>query len=823
MKAETADTDVVLSDAVFEKAAAAEAEPVPADSAGPVIDDAETSAEPGFSLRGGDPELIGRYRVLRLLGEGGMGSVFLGESPEGRRVAVKVIRSDYARVPEFRTRFGRETAHVRRVAKFCTAEVVDADPDANLPYLVTEFIPGPTLGEAVAADGPLAESDLERLGVSMAAALTAIHAAGIAHRDLKPSNVLLGPSGPRVIDFGIASTLGATTMVSQDVTRIGTPAYMAPEQIRGGKVGAAADIFAWAGVMLYAATGRPPFGEAEPIALLYRVIHDDPDLTGVPDGIVELVRQAFRKNPDERPTATGLLLRLLGDAEPIADQRSAVARALDGWHAGAAGVGVGVGVGQSMGGSGDTAMAVGAGSAAAAPGGIRLTKPATGPGTARRAVSADAPAGVGTGATLSDYPTLVAGSAPSGASGAAAPYDDPAGDLSGLEPVVALPGGGEPPSLTRRRGSRVLPRRGAAQRSADRSKRLAPAIVALVAMVALAGITVPLALRASDRDTYLTSDGQDVTNGATVDAPSGKDRNAGGDGGTTGGGDVSSPGGVDAIGAAGRGPVRTGQSRPAGGTTSGRGGAPSSGGSAGQSDGSDQSNDSGQSNGVQPGGGTGNTGGTSTAPQGDAPTLQPPGTPGMRVVSVSGGVQVTITAPTSGGAPTTYVITADPGGTKSLPSPGTVTIQVDGCARSTVSARASNAAGTSPTATAAALGCVTPSAPSNVTVRADSYKSYTARWSPAARTGGTGVVVDYVVRIYLSHSMSSWVSEIIMTGTSYTFEYNAGNVLNKVTIATRNPAGQSAEVTAYREPSPDPSTTPPDPSTSAPAPSTSKT
>ncbi|OHV32066.1 MULTISPECIES: serine/threonine-protein kinase [Pseudofrankia] len=205
---------------------------------------AGAAAEPGFPLRGGDPRLIGRYRVLRLLGEGGMGSVFLAESPEGRRVAVKVIRSDYARVPEFRARFGRETTHVRRVAKFCTAEVVDADPDAELPYLVTEFIPGPTLGEAVAAGGPLAEGDLERLGVGMASALTAIHAVGIAHRDLKPSNVLLGASGPRVIDFGIASALGATTMVSQDVTRIGTPAYMAPEQIRGGNVGAAADIFA---------------------------------------------------------------------------------------------------------------------------------------------------------------------------------------------------------------------------------------------------------------------------------------------------------------------------------------------------------------------------------------------------------------------------------------------------------------------------------------------------------------------------------------------------------------------------------------------------
>ncbi len=523
--------------------------------------------------------------------------------------------------------------------------------------------------------------------------------------------------------------------------------------------------------------------------MLYRVIHDEPDLTGVPDGIVELVREAFHKNPDERPTATGLLLRLLGDAEPMADQYPAIVRALGGWRAGAAGV---------------DAAGVDASSPAAAPGGIRLTKSATGPRTARQVV----PAGTGTGTDVSDHPTLFAGSTSSGASGrsgAVASGDDPAGELSGLEPVVAPPGGGRSPSLPGRRGSRILPGLGAARR-ADRSKRLAPAIVALVAMVALAGVTVPLALRASDRGTYLTSDGQGLTGGATVEAPPGKGRNVRDDGETTGGGDVPSPGGANAIGAAGRGPVRSGQSRPAGGTTSGQGGASPSNGGAGQSAGPGQSADSGQSNGsgqaggVQPGGG-GNTGG---GHEGDSPALHVPGTPGMRVVSVSGGVQVTITAPSDGGTPSTYVVTADPGGTKSLSSPGTVTIQVDGCARTTVRASASNAAGTSPAATSTALGCVQPSVPRDVTVTkvspsgSDPTGDNLVTWASPAETGGAGVVVDYIVRVYMSANNTISVNTYTVTGSNYRRTNSAGrDPYFKITVAARNPAGQSAEVIGY--------------------------
>ncbi|MCM3920373.1 protein kinase [Frankia sp. AiPs1] len=290
--------------------------------------------QPGSPLRAADPTVIGDFRVLRLLGEGGMGTVYLGESSTGRPVAIKVIRPEYANVTEFRERFRRETTHARQVAGFCTAEVLDACPDAEFPYLVTEFVPGPTLGAAVTAGGPLSPADLERLGIGMASALTAIHAAGIAHFDLTPSNVLLHPAGPRVIDFGIANALGAALPVDDDATWIGTPGYMAPEQAHSDRVGAAADVFAWAGVLVFAATGRPPFGDGAPDVVVHRTLHEEPDLSGLsglPAGMIGLVRRALRKDPDARPTAGEVLLGLLGGTE--ADAAPAVARALDGWRA----------------------------------------------------------------------------------------------------------------------------------------------------------------------------------------------------------------------------------------------------------------------------------------------------------------------------------------------------------------------------------------------------------------------------------------------------------------------------------------------------------
>jgi len=297
--------------------------------------------EPGFPRRPKDPAFVGDYRVLRLLGEGGMGTVYLGESVDGRRVAVKVIQSEYARDPEFRERFRAETAHARQVEEAYTAAVLDADPDAALPYLVTEYVPGPTLRAAVNAGGPLGTGDLARLAVGMAAALTAIHGAGIAHHDLKPGNVLLGPSGPRVIDFGIAGGFGGPgrngqaadqagasshqhgrggrgrgrgrRAQAQEATQVGTPGYMAPEQARGDEAGPAADVFAWAAVMTFAASGVPPFGEGSPEELLRRVTLDTPDLGALPDELVPLVQAAFSKQPRDRPSAGDLLLMLMGE------------------------------------------------------------------------------------------------------------------------------------------------------------------------------------------------------------------------------------------------------------------------------------------------------------------------------------------------------------------------------------------------------------------------------------------------------------------------------------------------------------------------------
>ncbi|WP_322754695.1 serine/threonine-protein kinase [Frankia sp. Cas3] len=270
------------------------------------------SATPPAALAPSDPASLGRYVLLGRLGEGGMGTVYLGRAPDDRLVAVKVIRAELARVPEFRARFRREAAVAQRVARFCTAEVLDVvDPADGAPYLVTEYIDGPTLTQAVARGGPLTSADLERVAVSVAAALTAIHAAGLIHRDLKPSNVLLSPLGPRVIDFGIARAVDAETIISKDLHVVGTPAFMAPEQAIGDPVTAAADIFSWGGLVTFAGTGSYPFGEGPTHAQLYRVVHHEPNLDGLPDMLRDVVEAAMHKAPNARPSAQELLIRLV--------------------------------------------------------------------------------------------------------------------------------------------------------------------------------------------------------------------------------------------------------------------------------------------------------------------------------------------------------------------------------------------------------------------------------------------------------------------------------------------------------------------------------
>ncbi|MFG3436029.1 protein kinase [Nonomuraea sp. NPDC047897] len=256
--------------------------------------------------------IVGGYTLRRVLGRGGMGVVHLATTPTGGLAAVKVIHPELARDPAFRRRFEREVAAARRVARFCTAPVLDAGIDGDTAYLVTEYVKGPDLAQAVREQGPLAGSNLDALAVGIATALSAIHGAGVIHRDLKPSNVLLSPLGPRVIDFGIAQLVeaGPAGQVSQVV--LGTPAFMAPEQVRGEPLTPAADVYAWGGVMVFAGTGRLPFGGGSPAEVLYRIVNEGPSLDGLDEGMRDLVERAMAKEPGLRPSAERLLAALVG-------------------------------------------------------------------------------------------------------------------------------------------------------------------------------------------------------------------------------------------------------------------------------------------------------------------------------------------------------------------------------------------------------------------------------------------------------------------------------------------------------------------------------
>ncbi|GAA4584170.1 hypothetical protein GCM10023194_23400 [Planotetraspora phitsanulokensis] len=242
-----------------------------------------------------------------------MGIVYLAHDAAGRPVAVKVMRPELAAQEEFRRRFRKEAEAAKRVARFCTAPLLDAGLEDDQAYLVTEYVEGPDLSSVVEAQGPMSGSNLDALAVGVATALTAIHRAGVVHRDLKPSNILLAPVGPRVIDFGIAQL--ADTLAEQTGTVIGTPSYMSPEQARGELVTAAADVFAWGCVVGYAGTGRSPFGRGTTPEVLFRVAHHVPDLRGLDERLRPLVEGALDKDPERRPTAQELLDRLLGREE----------------------------------------------------------------------------------------------------------------------------------------------------------------------------------------------------------------------------------------------------------------------------------------------------------------------------------------------------------------------------------------------------------------------------------------------------------------------------------------------------------------------------
>ncbi|MFE9045164.1 protein kinase [Streptomyces sp. NPDC007818] len=262
-----------------------------------------------------DPASIGPYRLSARLGEGGMGQVFLAVSRSGRRLAVKVIRPQIAADPGFRERFRREVAAARTVGGFWTAPIVDADPEGAVPWVASDYIDAPDLAALVRDRGALPEPALRSLAAGLAEALEAVHRAGLVHRDLKPSNILVTGTGPRVIDFGISKAVEGATALTDTGLVVGTPGYMSPEQATGAPVGPPSDIFALGTVLVYAATGRAPFGEGAAPALLYRVVHDRPALGGVPGSLRALVAACLEKAPERRPSASQVL-DLLSPATP---------------------------------------------------------------------------------------------------------------------------------------------------------------------------------------------------------------------------------------------------------------------------------------------------------------------------------------------------------------------------------------------------------------------------------------------------------------------------------------------------------------------------
>ncbi|MFG1961317.1 serine/threonine-protein kinase [Nonomuraea sp. NPDC049028] len=252
-----------------------------------------------------DPASLGAYRLAGRLGKGGQGVVYLAHSRDGEAVAIKLLSTGDE---ETRARLARELDALESIASFCTARVLDASIDGPRPYVVSEFVEGLSLAERARERGPLRGGELERLVVGTATALAAIHAAGIVHRDFKPANVLLGPDGPRVVDFGIARAEGAATLTSG---LIGTPAYLSPEQIAGSPASPASDVFAWAATMVFAATGRSPFGADTVPAVLHRVLHADPDLSELPPRLRGLMASCLAKDPAHRPTARDLMVSLV--------------------------------------------------------------------------------------------------------------------------------------------------------------------------------------------------------------------------------------------------------------------------------------------------------------------------------------------------------------------------------------------------------------------------------------------------------------------------------------------------------------------------------
>ncbi|NJP89936.1 protein kinase [Nonomuraea sp. FMUSA5-5] len=433
-------------------------------------------------LRDGDPSQVGPYTLLARLGEGGMGVVYLARDPAGTRVAVKLLHARMDAHPDFRRRFAREVAAAKRVARFCTAPVLDADVDGRLAYLVTEYVEGPSLKQHVTTYGPLRGSALDGLAASMAMALRAIHGAGVVHRDLKPSNVLLSQVGPKVIDFGIAWLADADL----SSTVLGTPAYMSPEQISGGPVGPASDIFSWGCTVAFAAAGTPPFGSGTIPTLLLRIVNDPPTLTGLPGPLHDLVLAALHKNPTARPTAQALMDHL--SVGPT-DGAGAPVIGTTGGGKGPSGDTDPSGTGPSSTGAGGTAGTPGTGPSNDEGAGNAST---TGASVARASDASTA----GTSARIagtSDATTAGTGIAGTGGGAKGAGL---AGTGGGGGGGVDVPSASAPPGAGAARGGTA---EGGATGTAVNRRKVLTAMAALV--VAVAGVSVALALRGDGKTT----------------------------------------------------------------------------------------------------------------------------------------------------------------------------------------------------------------------------------------------------------------------------------------------------------------------------------
>ncbi|MCX5376595.1 serine/threonine-protein kinase [Streptomyces sp. NBC_00091] len=382
-------------------------------------------------LEAGEPRTIGAYRLLGRLGAGGMGRVYLGRSAGGRTVAVKIVHPHFAADHEFRERFRREVEAARRVGGEWTAPVLDADPEAAVPWVATGYVAGPSLDRAVAGHGPLPEASVRAVGAGLARALVAVHGLGLVHRDVKPSNVMLTLDGPRLIDFGIARATDGTASLTSTGVSVGSPGYMSPEQILGKGVTGASDVFSLGAVMAFAATGRPPFTGDNSATLLYKVVHEPPELDGIPaGGLRELIGACLAKAASARPEPEALAAALGGALGapgwlpgPLVEEASRAAVALLDLDADASGGGYGFGAPDpSYGGP----AGVGTGPAGSGP-----STPATGsPYSVQAGPYGSSFAGSGAGAGVYGAPTETAGGAggAGGSAGAGVPQPRTAAD-----------------------------------------------------------------------------------------------------------------------------------------------------------------------------------------------------------------------------------------------------------------------------------------------------------------------------------------------------------------------------------------------------------